>query len=288
MRPSKDTTPTTSAGLFTIPQECSWHFDRELKPEDKSVAGNYALIPAETTDIVKVLEAYSHHPVAGYDIASIEIVYNEQLNRLFFGNLSMMNLRHGNDRYQPKWKKAGDSPEKQHRLKVDAQFRALAKSHTDPKAPHVSLLPLWHGTNDDIAQDYIFNMGYGIFMANDPNVVTDEGYFGKGIYSAHEAEYSFRSYAQKHGNKAVLILNWVSSFEAYPVIDGDMDKLRGKALAFDQTDGHFIPVRSNQHILSTTRQRIRCRWSFPAVVLNGVLICYQKRRGVPLMLEQAF
>jgi len=51
----------------------------------------------------------------------------------------------------------------------------------------------------------------------------------------------------KHGDKAVLLLNWVSIFEAYPVIDGDMSKLQGKIGGFDQCDAHYIPVRSDLH-----------------------------------------
>ena len=48
---------------------------------------------------------------------------------------------------------------------------------------------------------------------------TDPGFFGNGIYSAREAEYSYRVYSQ-----GALILNWVACFSAYPVIHGDMQK----------------------------------------------------------------
>lgn len=229
---------------FKFPTDTSWHFERVLKPDDKTI-GNYTLIQPGSADIVKVLGAYFHHPVPGYNIASIEIVYNEQLNRVFYGNMKMMNVRKGNPKYMPEWKNAALDVEKQQREATFQQFQNLSQPHGDPDVPNMHLLPLWHGTNDDVAE-YIFNMGYGIFQTN-PQFVTDDGYFGKGVYTAHEAEYSFRSYAKKHGAKAVLLLNWVSSFEAYPIIHGDMPKVQGKPLGYDNCDAHFIPVRSDQH-----------------------------------------
>lgn len=230
--------------LFKLPCDTSWHFERVLKPDDKTI-GNYTLIQPGATDIVKVLGAYFHHPVLGYNIASIEIVYNEQLNRVFYGNMKMMNSRKGNLKYTPTWKGAAFDVEKQQREATFQQFQNLSQPHGDPDVPNMHLLPLWHGTQDDVAE-YIFNMGYGIFQTN-PQFVTDEGYFGKGVYTAHEAEYSFRSYAKQHGDKAVLLLNWVSSFEAYPIIPGDMPKVQGKPMGYDNCDAHFIPVRSDQH-----------------------------------------
>jgi hypothetical protein len=77
--------------------------------------------------------------------------------------------------------------------------------------------------------------------------VTDDGFFGKGIYSAYKAEYTFRCYAQQHGNQAVLILNWVFFYQIYPVIDGDMPKIRGKIGGYAQCDAHFARVRSDDH-----------------------------------------
>jgi len=63
-------------------------------------------------------------------------------------------------------------------------------------------------------------------------------FFGKGIYGAHEAEYSYRVYAKEGG---ALILNWTACFSAYPVIDGDMKKLEGKG-NYSNYDAHFVPV----------------------------------------------
>jgi TPR repeat protein len=250
-----DTKPTSQ---FQLPKEnASWHFERILKPDDKTI-DNYVLIQPGPADIMKVLQAYFHHPVPGYNIASIEIVYNEQLNRVFFGNMKMMNARKGNVKYVPSWRNTVQGKERQHRESIDAMFKLLSDPYQDSIVPNVKLLPLWHGTQDEVA-DYIFNMGYGIFTSSNLQFVTDEGYFGKGVYTAHEAEYTYRCYAQKHGEKAVLLLNWVSSFEAYPVTSKDMANLNGRLAGYDQCDAHFIPVRSDQH--PNTTVYIPCGWN---------------------------
>ena len=231
--------------LFSIPQETSWHFERILKPDDKTI-DNYVLIQPGAPDIVKVMKAYSHHPVTGYNIASIEIVYNEQLNRVFFGNMTTMNKRKGNPKFTPTWKTETQGAEKQHREATHQSLQKFAEPHADATVPNVMILPLWHGTTEAVSE-HIFNTGYGIFNSNNPEFVTDDGFFGRGIYTAHEAEYAYRCYAQKHGDKGVLLLSWVSLFEAYPIVHGDMPKVQGKPIGYDHCDAHFIPVRSNQH-----------------------------------------
>jgi TPR repeat protein len=236
----------TTPALFTIPQTTSWHFERTLKPDDKSF-GKYTLIQPGAQDIAKVISAYAHHPVPAHNIASIEIIYSETLNRSFYLQMTKMNSRKGNLKFVPTWRSKTFGSEKANRETIYQKLPPLAQAYADPDVPHVLLLPLWHGTSDAVSS-YIFESGYGIFTSmDDPTIVTDEGFFGKGVYAAHEAEYAYRSYAQQHGDKAVLLLNWVSIFEAYPVIHGDMDKLRGRMGGYDQCDAHFIPVRSDQH-----------------------------------------
>jgi len=90
---------------------------------------------------------------------------------------------------------------------------------------------MWHGTKKAIV-DSIFKTGYANLAT------TDSGYFGKGVYGAYEAEYSYRVYAKQGG---ALILNWTAFFSAYPVMDGDMKKLETKG-NYSNYDAHFIPV----------------------------------------------
>ena len=199
------------------------------------------LIQPGASDISKVLKAYSHHPVPAYNIAAIEIVYSESLNRMFYSNMKIMNSRQGNSKYIPEWKSKAEGDEKEYREATYREVEQLSAAYTDPNAPNVGLLPMWHGTSDQVC-NFIFSGGYGIFTSNNPQVVTDEGFFGKGIYTAYEAEYSFRAYAKKHGKDAVLVLNWVSYFGIYPVMYEDMPKLQGRMGGFDQSDAHYIQV----------------------------------------------
>jgi TPR repeat protein len=242
---------------FKVPLQPAWQVALPLTPERLEPEENFALIPAEVADVQKVLLAYQHHPVDQYDIASVEIIYNPNLEGLFKCNMSMLNTRVSNAKYNPTWANACQGNELVFRQSIVADYKRLAAPYTDMSVPHVKLLPLWHGTRDNIAQ-YIFNGGYGIFTANDPRFVTDEGFFGKGIYSAYEAEYSFRAYAAKHGSEAVLLFNWVSFFEAYPVIYKDMAQLRGVIGGQSQCDAHFVPVRSDQH--PNTDVYDACEW----------------------------
>ena len=68
-------------------------------------------------------------------------------------------------------------------------YEALAQPYGDPDFPAVKLLPLWHGTDPAIV-DSICRVGYANLAT------TDGGFFGKGLYSAHEAEYAQRVYSK--------------------------------------------------------------------------------------------
>ena len=78
------------------------------------------------------------------------------------------------------------------RGEVHQQFQTMAKPYQDSDYPSVNLLPMWHGTKAAIV-DSIFRSGYANLAT------TDSGFFGKGIYGAHEAEYSYRVYAKQGG-----------------------------------------------------------------------------------------
>ena len=90
-------------------------------------------------------------------------------------------------------------------------------------------MPAWHGTRPQVL-DSIFRAGYANLAS------TDLGFFGKGLYFSHEACYASQVYSQ-----GALVLNWVSSYSAYPVIRSDMEALSGKA-NYRNYDAHFVPV----------------------------------------------
>jgi len=195
-----------------------------------------------------VVEFYQHHSVPGYEIASVQAIYNPDMNHKFSLYLKELQQRDNNLAFKAKWPTGQEniadpieSPEKiTWRGEIYQQFKTLAKPNQDSDYPAVNLLPMWHGTRREII-DSIFKTGYSNLAT------TDSGYFGKGIYGAHEAEYSYRVYGK------TLILNWTACFSPYPVIDGDMKKFvflneQNQEVSignYSNYDAHFIPVTPN-------------------------------------------
>lgn len=230
---------------FTLPEKPHWQSDSQpITPLVDDSA--FRLLPPGSHDIQTVIQAYQHHAIAGVDIASIETIATTHLEQRFESHATTLSNREGNPKFQPTWANEDHGQRLVFRQQLVKESHDLAMPYANPNYPHVHFLPLWHGTNEMVA-NHIFKGGYGIFTANTPGIVTDDGFFGKGVYSAHEAEYTFRCYAQQHGDDAVLLLNWVSFYHVYPVIDGDMPKIRGKIGGYAQCDIHYIPIRSNHH-----------------------------------------
>jgi hypothetical protein len=231
-------------------EEKSWHFDPQTKAKRIAEDKIYALIEVTDKDKHKVIEFYQHHPVLGYDIASIEVIYNPNMNHKFALYLAELQERDSNSAFVAKWPKGqenmSDPVEPQENIdwrgEIHEQFKTIAESYRDADYPSVNLLPMWHGTKTATV-DSIFRTGYANLAT------TDNGFFGKGIYGAHEAEYSYRVYAKKGG---ALILNWTACFSAYPVIDGDRGKFMMKnekkqdvsTANYSNYDAHYVPVVS--------------------------------------------
>lgn len=202
-----------------------WNFDSSLKPMGENGYG-YALIPAGDKDIQKVIEAYRHGPVPGYEIKSVKIIYNSALTRTFSARLQLLQERYGNAAFSPKWPKE-NQPE--WRASINSLFENMTAPYQDKDLPGVKILPCWHGTKPEILSS-LFKTGFANLAS------TDVGYFGKGLYSSFEPEYAYRVYS--HG---ALLVNWLACFSAYPVIEGDMLKLTGKA-NYQNYDAHVVPV----------------------------------------------
>jgi hypothetical protein len=203
----------------------SWHFDfeqhKELLKESKST---FELLDAAHADIEKVIYSYQHHPVAGMDIQRIQVIYNPEMNRGFSSSLALLNRRASKPAFKPKWDLSG------WRKEVSQYAINLSEGYTDTDYPFVHIMPTWHGTSAG-AISSICETGYASLAT------TDAGFFGKGIYTTHEAEYAYRVYSKG----GPIVLNWSAFFSAYPVIEGDMNDLIGAA-NFANSDAHFIPV----------------------------------------------
>ena len=229
--------PAPTAKIYV---EKSWHFDPAterqagLAPQDNKP---YKILEATPKDKQKVVGFYQHHPVPGYHVASVQVIYNRDFNQAFELQIKKLQQKDGNPAFAPSW---GAENDPQWRLATDRKWAELAKPQADPAYPAVKIVPLWHGTKRGIL-DSLFRTGYANLA------ITDSGFFGRGLYGAYEAEYSYRVYGPGNSNQCktpaegALILNWVASFSAYPVIDGDMTKLEGKG-NYRNYDAHFVPV----------------------------------------------
>lgn len=208
----------------------AWHCEPSLKP--KIVTGEaYSLIDVpldgKASDVQKVVDCYQRFPVANYDIKSIRIIYNLEFNRAFQARLMALQGRHNNPGFTPKW--STENSPAQRKAVID-KLEQMSASYQDPSCPDVKIMAMWHGTKPALL-DSIFRTGFANLATTDP------GFYGKGIYSTYEAEYANRVYSQ-----GSLLVNFVASYSAYPVIDGDMAKLMSGA-NYANYDAHFAPVK---------------------------------------------
>jgi len=203
-----------------------WHCQRTLRPRKGRVV-HYKLIPAGEQDLQRVAECYQRCPVPGMDLKNVEIIYCPQLEDGFSTRIKLLQEKEGNPAFTPKWT---DPNKDQLRNQVVQRLSGMSKLYSDAEYPSVKLLPVWHGTKPSVL-DSIFKTGYANLAT------TDVGFFGKGIYGSYEAKYAYQVYCQ-----GSLLINWVSYYSAYPVIDGDLAKLAGGA-NYGNFDAHFAPVR---------------------------------------------
>lgn len=209
------------------------------KNTPKQTNRDYSLIPADAQDIKKMLSFYGEHAIEGYDIQSVEVVYNPYTEMAFQMHCHKLQKREGNPAFVPKWPNESPTTETDWRQRVSDKWNAMA--FRDNTYRHIKLLPFWHGTDPAILGS-IFETGYANLAT------TDSGFFGKGLYFSNAADYAYRCYSRGEGKEVgvlgeggVVLLNWVASFSAYPVIQGDIAKLSGKG-NYQNYDAHFIPV----------------------------------------------
>eukprot|EP00727_Mastigamoeba_balamuthi_P001226 m51a1_g1110 hypothetical protein (1377) ;mRNA; r:140551-145231 len=205
-----------------------WHFEESLRPTGaRAQSRDYFLLKPGRVDAELVVELYQRCPVPRYDVAKVEIIYSPHLEQAFENRVAQLQARAGNTAFAPAFEHDGSS---ELRAGVVDRLAGMARKTPEPAYPNVQLVPMWHGTRAEVLES-VFRAGFASLAT------TDEGFFGKGVYSAYEARYASEVYS-----KGALLVNWVSLFSAYPVVDGDMDKLTGKG-SYANYDAHFIPVR---------------------------------------------
>eukprot|EP00727_Mastigamoeba_balamuthi_P013680 m51a1_g8935 hypothetical protein (1530) ;mRNA; r:905566-914603 len=204
-----------------------WHFDESLKPDTIGSGKSYALIDAGRRDSEFVVELYQRSPVPGFELARVQIIYSPHQEQAFENRVAQLQARVGNPAFAPGYEGEGNRAT---RAAVRERLMEMARRTPEAAYPNVKVVAMWHGTRAE-ALESVFRAGFASLAT------TDEGFFGKGVYSAYEARYASEVYS-----RGALLVNWVSLFSAFPVVDGDMPRLTGKG-SYANYDAHFIPVR---------------------------------------------
>ncbi len=185
-----------------------------------------------------VLRSYTPHPVPGYDVGRVEVIFNPEMNAAFKARCEHLQQRRGNPRFAASWRQGRDG---EARAEVARRLEFLTEPWQDDDYPDVKLMPLWHGTQRDKLGS-LLSAWYGAFGD------TDDGYFGKGIYATFEAAYA-QKYADKFGppdlRNGVLIFNWGITYNSCPIIKSDYNQYSKRLTWAPDTpryDSHFVPV----------------------------------------------
>ncbi|MCB1116396.1 MAG: hypothetical protein KDK71_08000 [Chlamydiia bacterium] len=195
-----------------------------------------------------ILEFFQHDKPHKYEIKAAYGIHNRRSQQTFEGYLSIINAEA--QKLLPSWQQEPQADQRKTcitRWKTSVQnFSPFKIKETDGREElikHAKVLPLWHGSSQQVCKS-IAGSGFTFFgktslakTTKDP-VSTDEGFFGSGIYFTNSARYAADIYSKGH-----LIVSWVSMREPFPVINGDMDTLKGKG-AYKHYNAHYVPVRS--------------------------------------------
>eukprot|EP00727_Mastigamoeba_balamuthi_P008483 m51a1_g4257 putative p-selectin isoform x1 (906) ;mRNA; r:231725-234442 len=203
-----------------------WHCDKDMYEELLAQERPEALQAARPADVARVVEAYYRCPCRGLDVARVETVFSRGLETAFESRMGMLSGRDGNPAFAPQWSQDRCVGL---RSQIVSRLGDMAAPTADSNYPGAKLLLTWHGTSPEVLGSVV-TTGYASLAT------TDAGFFGKGVYSAYEARYAYQVYC-----RGALLVNWVSFYSAYPVVDGDMDRLLGKS-AYANYDAHFVPV----------------------------------------------
>ena len=229
-------------------------FERTRKLASSDATKPYVACPVSPSDPEYdfVVKYFLNQKPPGLGIQSIECIHNPVQTQVF--EVALLSMEAGAKSFPPSW--MNEEP-KEERASTIARWKAQTLQFSPVKIESAEktrmivtakALPLWHGTPRD---DAICSSGFTFFgkyklattqKGIDPS--TDDGYFGSGVYFTDSAHY-----ASMYSN--VLLLNWVSMREPFPVVSdvripnvgSDMRGLRAKA-AYKDYNCHFIPVTS--------------------------------------------
>jgi len=160
-----------------------------------------------------------------YTITKIIALRSKSLQQIFERKLFSLSVRKKSSDFQPSWEQCdGETPL---RSKIMHRFKKFVVCHSEENIP---LIPLWHGTSPG-SEVKILSNGYATLASTDP------GFFGKGcFYGTPQTEYACRVYG-----KGILLLNFATVGNVFPVVFSDMPQLFGKN-CYKNYDCHYAPV----------------------------------------------
>jgi serine/threonine protein kinase/tetratricopeptide (TPR) repeat protein len=232
--------PEESVPLTSSTKQKLWQVDKAIRPDSRTMTISHQLLQPTEEDKQKIVAYYQQYPVPGCDIGRIQVIYSPAVDMEFEVRLKKLQKRTNKPAFVPTWQEKGTVEEKEWRTQLHKKFGQVAAPYVDNDYPDVKLVPLWHGTRMGVIKS-ILETGYANLG------ISDDGFFGRGVYSTFEAEYAYRLYSTKNylHTDGVLLLNWVSSFSVYPVMNSDRASLKGKS-NYANYDAHIIPVTSSE------------------------------------------
>jgi hypothetical protein len=256
MQKINPTQPSIPVGLKVPNPKTPWNVSDDLfqrlqnQPSNPQQPYKKCEVLPSDPEIEFVKEYFWHHKPNKYGIKKIYCIHNPDQTQNFESGIKAIEQEAENPVFKPKWKNEDLQQERENTIQrwkeatsQFSPFKIKSPKRTD-KFEETKIVPLWHGTNQQVCNS-ICSSGFTFFgKVNDSNS-TDIGYFGSGIYFTNSA-----SYATMYGSDH-LILAWVSMREPYPVVNNiphpnkgaDMKKLQGQG-HYQNYNAHYIPVAS--------------------------------------------
>lgn len=218
-----------------VAQEPVHHFESSLSNHKEwKYMTNFKLLdlPSETRDYQFAFAQYiaNTSPAFANEVLpkQIDLIWNQNLERLFEGQKVVLETRVGDNEAPRTWQ---DEPGSSHKMLMMKHLEYYSDRFQLGKKK-VHMLPLWFATNMETAL-LVCNSGFGALHLD------DEAPYGRGIYLTDSAEEAAKSVLHEHN--PVLLLCWAVLGSVYPVMKGNAAKLKGKS-KFKNHDCHLIPL----------------------------------------------
>lgn len=229
---ARPTAAQVKKALETMRPPKPWQFSY-TEGHDFIQKNGYTLSSPGDKDTNRIMTWYRRDPVPGYKIKTMQVIHNPSLLNAFENRLKSLEARHHDPaRFKPM--EEGTDEDKSHSLRVNFFHHRLAAPYQDPEAPHVRIIPVWHGV-DAAELESILSTGF-------INSFNQDGLYGNGIYAHGHAQFAFRDATKNFTRRnVVLLLSCFASYSAYYVTRNNWGQLKGKG-NYKNYDAHMIPL----------------------------------------------